>query len=117
MRITCFVLGVLCLLGAAGFLVLGTVNIGDSGSSSTPTTSSFRMAQADSPNLDDFGPATTLAQVFALAGIAWMVGAAAFAPKQAVPAAPSAAPTPAPQQWQPQQYPAQQQHPQQNQQG
>ncbi|MCG8920192.1 hypothetical protein L6E12_30910 [Actinokineospora sp. PR83] len=108
MRITCFVLGVLCLLGSAGFVVLGTLNLGDSGSSSRPTTANFRtqVVVYDEPDLDDFGPATTLAGVLAVAGAAWMVGAVAFAPRRVAPA-------PQPQQWQAPQYgPPQQQYPQ-----
>lgn len=122
MRIVCFVLSVLCLLGSGAWLVIGTVNIGSS-SSSRPTSSNFAMAQevaGTSPNLSDFGVASTLAGVFALAAVAWMIGAVAFAPKQAaLTAAAPIASTPtasAPQQWQPQQYPAQPQYPQQSQQ-
>lgn len=110
MRIVCFVLSVLCLLGAGVWLVVGVVNFGDTRSSS-PTSSNFAMAQETSdtsPNLDDFGVDSTLAQVFAIAGVAWMIGAVAFAPKQTATAAAT------PQQWQqPQQYPAQPQYPQQ----
>jgi hypothetical protein len=112
MRIVCFVLSVLCLLGSGAWLVIGTVNIGSS-SSSRPTSSSFGMAHevvGTSPNLSDFGVASTLAGVFALAAVAWMIGAVAFAPNQAAPTASAA------QQWQPQQYPAQPQYPQQSQQ-
>ena len=118
MRITCFILGVCCLLGSGAWLVIGTVNFSDSRGAS-PTSANFRMAQeaadTSSPDLGDFGPASTLAEVFAVAGVAWMIGALSFAPKEAAPAA-AAAPQ---QQWQPQQqhYPAQQQYPQQGQQG
>ncbi|PWW59541.1 hypothetical protein [Actinokineospora spheciospongiae] len=106
MRIVCFVLGVLCLLGSAGFVALGTLNLDGGGSSSRPATSNFRVQGVvvhDEPNLDDFGPATTLAGVLAVAGVAWMVGAVAFAPGRA-----AAAPQ---QQWQAPQYGPPQQYP------
>lgn len=101
MRITCFVLGTLCLLTAGIWVVIGILDFsGGSATTSTPTVSGLRATQAaaPSPNIDDFGPASTFAQIFALVGIAWMVGAAAFAPRQAAPA-PAAAPA-EPQQWQ-----------------
>jgi hypothetical protein len=103
MRITCFVLGTLCLLIAAVWVVIGVVDLADGSgpTTSTPTVANLRVTQtaADtSQHLDEFGPATTFAQIFAIAGIAWMVGAAAFAPRQSAPAA-----APEPRQWQPQQ--------------
>jgi hypothetical protein len=104
MRITCFVLGTLCLLIAAVWAGIGMIDLADRGSASpsAPEVAGLRMTQAavDTPTIDDFGPASTFAQIFAIAGVAWMVGAAAFGPR---PAAPAIAPEP--RQWhQPQQY-------------
>lgn len=100
MRITCFVLGTLCLLISAVWVGIGVLDLAN-GSSSTPTVANLRMTQAavdTSQHIDDFGPASALAQIFAIAGIAWMIGAAAFAPRQAAPAA-----TTEQRPWQPQQ--------------
>ncbi|MBB4904499.1 hypothetical protein [Actinophytocola algeriensis] len=117
MRITCFVLGTLCLLIAAVWVGIGMIDLaGGSETSSTPTVANLRVTQTaanTSQYLDDFGPASTLAQIFAIAGIAWMVGAAAFAPRQSASAVPAAAvpPAAAPEQrqWQPQYAPQWQQ--------
>jgi hypothetical protein len=122
MRITCFVLGVLCLAISAVWVGLGILGLADGGSASTstPSVAGLRMTQAvdATPNLDDFGPSSTFAQIFAIAGVAWMVGAAAFAPRQTAPAAATAADQR--QQWQQQpqyapqwQQQAQPQHPDQ----
>ena len=90
MRITCFVLGTLCLLIAGEWVGVGMLDLADGGSASpsSPEVAGLRMAQAavDSPTLDDFGPASAFAQIFAIAGVAWMVGAAAFAPRRTAPA-------------------------------
>lgn len=111
MRITCFVIGALCLAISAVWAGIGVLDLagGSSASTSTPTVAGVRMTQAavPSPNIDDFGPASTFAQIFAIAGVAWMVGAAAFAPRQTTPAT-----TPDQPQWQPQQYTPQWQQPQ-----
>jgi hypothetical protein len=90
MRITSFVLGALCLLVSAGFLGLGVLDLVDGGGSSSPSTvSNLTMGQAvvDNQDIDEFGPATTIAQICAIAGVAWMIAAAAFAPRGAQPAA------------------------------
>lgn len=116
MRITCFVIGTLCLLFAGVWVGIGMLDLanGAASSTSTPSVANLRMTQAPaapSVNIDDFGPATTFAQIFTLAGVAWMVGALVFTPRQ------SPAPAAADQrQWQPQQQYApqwQQQNPQQ----
>jgi hypothetical protein len=104
MRITCFVLGTLCLLIAVVWIGIGMLDLADGGSASpsAPEVAGLWMSQAavDSPTMDDFGPASTFAQIFAIAGVAWMVGAAAFGPRQTAPAIASEQ-----RQWQqPQQY-------------
>ena len=115
MRITCFVIGALCLAISAVWAGIGVLDLAGGSSSSTPTVAGLRMTQAaaPSPNIDDFGPASTFAQIFAIAGVAWMVGAAAFAPRQTTSAITPDQPQRqqpqyAPQWQQPQQYPDQQ---------
>ena len=92
MRMTCFVLGVVCFVLSMAWLAFGTLNMGSSGSSSTtrPATSNLRSvaaAEESSPNLDDFPVASVFAEITAIAGVGWMVAAAAFGAK--APAAPA----------------------------
>lgn len=126
MRITCFVLGTLCLIISAVWVGIGMLDLAGGSSTSSPTVANLRMTQTavdTSRYLDDFGPASTFAQIFAIAGIAWMIGATAFAPRQTATAtAPAPATAPATgsaaaaeqRQWQqqPQQQPSQQYAPQ-----
>ncbi|WP_143219193.1 hypothetical protein [Actinokineospora bangkokensis] len=85
MRITCFLLGAFCFLASMAWLVFGTLNIGGDAPAPSTSTANLRavVAAEDSPNLDDFPVASTFAQITAIAGVGWMVAAAAFAPRSA----------------------------------
>jgi hypothetical protein len=79
-RIVCFILGVLSIAACGAMVVLG-ISAGTSASSTAHTlraTPSLEAASTAAIN-DTRADAYALAQIFGLVGVAWMVGAAAFA--------------------------------------